>query len=124
MPYWEQANLDVLTSYRMANNARINASIKLNIGLRGFNVTFRGLPVRQHNDVVDYNEQFEWTWMQGKPGFGYDGRAQSSRKFNLNLVSIHVPFQSWEVAQTISCGSNERSSLSDSSNSGSVHHRL
>lgn len=73
MPYWEQACLDVSTPYKAGSQQSLNATVGLNLGLRGINITLRGNPIHQLNDRFDYNEQFTWTWQQLKPGFGYDG---------------------------------------------------
>lgn len=73
MPYWEQACVDVSTPYKAGSRQFLNATVGLNIGLRGINITLRGNPIHQLNDRFDYNEQFIWTWQQNKPGFGYDG---------------------------------------------------
>jgi len=45
------------------------------VGLRGINVTLKGVPVQQINETIDYNEQFSWEWQQGIRGHGpYGGR--------------------------------------------------
>ena len=73
MPFWECGSLDVRTVYRAGSGKHINATIGVYVGLRGMNVTLKGLPPHQNGDLIDYNEHFSWTWLQGKPGFGYDG---------------------------------------------------
>lgn len=73
MPFWERGSLNIKTPYHSGSASYINASIGLNIGLRGMNVTLKGLPPIQNSHQIDYNEHFSWTWLQGKPGFGYDG---------------------------------------------------
>lgn len=73
MPYWERGQIRSQMPYRFGRNLKIDATIGLNIGLSGINITLIGNPINQHNDTIDFNEYFDWTWSQGKSGFGYDG---------------------------------------------------
>lgn len=76
MPFWESGMLHIRTPYRSGSGVQLNATIGVNIGLRGMNVTLKGVPLHQNGDLIDYNEQFDWTWLQGKPGYGYDGLCE------------------------------------------------
>ena len=76
MPYWERGQIRSQMPYRFGRNLNIDATVGINIGLRGINITLIGNPINQHNDTIDFNEYFDWTWSQGKPGFGYDGLLQ------------------------------------------------
>lgn len=75
LPYWETGQLDITSQYRAGSGLKMNGTLAVYIGLRGLNVTLVGLPgpVQSNGDLIDYNEHFSWAWLQGKPGFGYDG---------------------------------------------------
>ncbi|XP_071034974.1 dual oxidase maturation factor 1 [Parasteatoda tepidariorum] len=66
---WEYGSLTATTQYKSFVNEHVKANIGLKIGLRGINVTLRGLPQNQLNETINYNERFSWEWSQGKPGF-------------------------------------------------------
>lgn len=68
--------MDITSVYKAGSGEKLNGSLSVYIGLRGFNVTLVGLPNPQQSngDLIDYNEHFGWAWQQGKPGFGYDGK--------------------------------------------------
>ncbi|XP_028409191.1 dual oxidase maturation factor 1-like [Dendronephthya gigantea] len=75
---WEKSSVDTTTQYKAFMSQEISASVGVNIGLRGINVTLKGLPLHQTFDNnktvehVDYNEKFRWNspWSQGRSGFG------------------------------------------------------
>ncbi|KAG5886749.1 hypothetical protein JTB14_019446 [Gonioctena quinquepunctata] len=70
---WEVGHIKTKTAYRAGTGAEINASVSLQIGLRCVNVSLKAQPapdsVLKH-EIIDYNERFEWTWDQGRFGFG------------------------------------------------------
>lgn len=88
MPYWERGQIRSQMPYRFGRNLKIDATIGLNIGLSGINITLIGNPINQHNDTIDFNEYFDWTWSQGKPGFGYDGLFVCLLDVDLSFNSI------------------------------------
>nr|XP_027199462.1 LOW QUALITY PROTEIN: dual oxidase maturation factor 1-like [Dermatophagoides pteronyssinus] len=108
MPYWERGQIRSQMPYRFGRNLNIDATVGINIGLRGINITLIGNPINQHNDTIDFNEYFDWTWSQGKPGFGYDaGKFQKDYRhaqfrglpypilwiaetFTIDYESIHI----------------------------------
>ncbi|KAF2879164.1 hypothetical protein ILUMI_27016 [Ignelater luminosus] len=77
---WEVGHILTKTPYRVGTGHEINASIGIKIGLRSVNVTLKsdheaGSPLE--NEIINYNERFEWTWDQGRFGFGpYAGHLQ------------------------------------------------
>ncbi|XP_018569884.1 dual oxidase maturation factor 1 [Anoplophora glabripennis] len=77
---WEVGHIVSKTPYRAGTHQEINASISVKIALRGVNVTLRNitdLKGKLEYEKIDYNERFEWTWDQGRFGFGpYAGHIQ------------------------------------------------
>ncbi|GBO04566.1 Dual oxidase maturation factor 1 [Araneus ventricosus] len=69
---WEYGSVNATTPYKSFINEQVKAEIGLKVGLRGINVTLRGLPQTQLNETINYNERFSWEWTQGKPGFDED----------------------------------------------------
>lgn len=70
---WEVAHIKSKTPYRVGTGQEINGTIGLYIGLRSINVTLKSSPDEGSvfaKEVIDYNERFEWTWDQGRVGFG------------------------------------------------------
>ncbi|NXP77624.1 DOXA1 factor, partial [Ramphastos sulfuratus] len=57
---WEHGWVAANTSYKSFSAAEVSADIGLHIGLAGLNVTLRGVPPRQLNETIDYNEHFAW----------------------------------------------------------------
>lgn len=74
---WEVAHIVSKTPYKAGTGEEINASISIKIALRCVNVTLRNVSelkgVLQH-EKINYNERFEWTWDQGRFGFGPFGK--------------------------------------------------
>ncbi|XP_054713754.1 dual oxidase maturation factor 1-like [Uloborus diversus] len=77
---WEYGSVKAVVQYKSFINENAHAHIGLKVGLRGINVTLKGLPVNQLNETINYNERFSWEWAQGRPGFGKDGE---SPQFNI-----------------------------------------
>ncbi|XP_035207012.1 dual oxidase maturation factor 1-like isoform X2 [Stegodyphus dumicola] len=74
---WEYGSVEALTPYKSFVKQQVKANIGLKVGLRGINVTLKGIPKLQINETINYNERFSWEWGQGKPGFGDEaGRLQ------------------------------------------------
>lgn len=72
---WETAQINTLTKYKAGIAKDITADIGVHIGLRGINITLKGVPEQQINETINYNEHFSWEWRQGRLGFGpYAGR--------------------------------------------------
>ncbi|KAF4519169.1 hypothetical protein B566_EDAN008232 [Ephemera danica] len=70
---WEVGHVVSKTPYKPLISDEVDANIHLHIGLRSINVTMKaehGLPEALKNEIIDYNEQFSWTWDQGRFGFG------------------------------------------------------
>ena len=69
---WEVGHIRSRTPYKAGSGAEINASIGVKIGLRSVNVTLKAteIPAILQHEKIDYNERFEWTWDQGRFGFG------------------------------------------------------
>ncbi|KAJ8970438.1 hypothetical protein NQ314_001233 [Rhamnusium bicolor] len=70
---WEVGHIQSKTAYKAGTGAEINASISIKIALRGVNVTLKSNPGPDSDlkyEIIDYNERFEWTWDQGRFGFG------------------------------------------------------
>ena len=118
MPFWESGQLKIRSLYSAGSNQQINASIGVYIGLRGLNVTLIGLPPVQNGDLIDYNEHFSWTWLQGRPGFGYDGLTiESYSIIQLYLFFCLICLFSWKITSTVSKRSTSWSSISNSMDS-------
>ncbi|KAK4877433.1 hypothetical protein RN001_009939 [Aquatica leii] len=75
---WEVSHIRTKTPYRVGTGHEIVADIGVNIGLRSVNVTLKSEPDGSlANEVINYNERFEWAWDQGRFGFGpYAGHLQ------------------------------------------------
>ncbi|XP_076450118.1 dual oxidase maturation factor 1-like isoform X1 [Babylonia areolata] len=74
---WDVAETTTETKYKAGTGQDINASVAVQIGLRGINVTLKGEPEQQLNETINYNEHFSWEWRQGRFGFGpFAGRFQ------------------------------------------------
>ncbi|KAJ8951370.1 hypothetical protein NQ318_009306 [Aromia moschata] len=71
---WEVGHVRTKTAYKAGTGEEINATMSLKIALRGVNVTLKGVPRNSagvlRNEIINYNERFEWTWDQGRFGFG------------------------------------------------------
>lgn len=67
---WEASSTHATTKYKAGTGKDINASIGVHIGLRGVNITLKGEPEHQLNETINYNEEFSWSWRQGRLGFG------------------------------------------------------
>lgn len=72
---WEVAEIkDLRTKYKAGSKADIEADVAVHIGLRGINITLKGIPEIQSvdniNETINYNEHFDWRWTQGRLGFG------------------------------------------------------
>uniref|UniRef100_UPI00398ED76E dual oxidase maturation factor 1-like n=1 Tax=Pristiophorus japonicus TaxID=55135 RepID=UPI00398ED76E len=57
---WERGYATVTTTYKSFSTQVIEAEIGLHVGLKGVNVTLRGLPENQLNETINYNEEFLW----------------------------------------------------------------
>lgn len=66
------------TPYKAGSPHEIDANIAVKIGLRSVNVTLNSDTKNLNNslkhETIDYNERFEWTWDQGRFGFGPYGK--------------------------------------------------
>jgi dual oxidase maturation factor 1 len=78
---WERGVIKTHTPYTNAGlGKQVYAEIGLFLTLRGMNVTLKGLPERQLNETINYNERFSWEWEQGR--FGYTSSSgEISRQF-------------------------------------------
>lgn len=85
---WEVGHIHTKTPYRAGTGHEINASIGLKIGLRSVNVTLKSTPEAGsplEKEIINYNERFEWTWDQGRFGFGPYGKNYRIIFFFINL---------------------------------------
>ncbi|CAG9856538.1 unnamed protein product [Phyllotreta striolata] len=77
---WETGHIRSKTAYKAGTGDEINATVSLKIALRGINITLHALPnpnTTLEHETINYNERFEWTWDQGRFGFGpYAGHLQ------------------------------------------------
>ncbi len=73
---WEVDEIKASTQYKAGISQHINASIGLHIGLRGINITLKGIPENQIGETINYNEHFSWEWSQGRVGYGPQGSIQ------------------------------------------------
>eukprot|EP00732_Lithocolla_globosa_P005182 Lithocolla_globosa_v1_NODE_5197_length_1284_cov_98.274207.p1 type:complete len:383 gc:universal NODE_5197_length_1284_cov_98.274207:100-1248(+) len=69
-PGWEVGHIKTKMEYAQYSGDEIYADLGLYIGLRGINITLVGDPIVQHDQIIDYNEEFSWVWAQGRIGFG------------------------------------------------------
>lgn len=70
---WEVGHIQTHTAYRVGTGQEINANIGVKIGFRSVNVTLKATPPENtvlKGETINYNERFEWTWDQGRFGFG------------------------------------------------------
>ncbi|XP_054159680.1 dual oxidase maturation factor 1-like [Oppia nitens] len=68
--HWESDSVDINTQYKAGIGRHVNVSIGLKIGLKGVNITLKGIPENQLGEIINYNEHYSWEWDQGRPGFG------------------------------------------------------
>ncbi|CAH0546648.1 unnamed protein product [Brassicogethes aeneus] len=76
---WEIGSVVSKTPYKAGSSCEILANIEVNLGLRSVNITLRTDDNSncKIKEIINYNERFEWTWDQGRLGFGpYAGRLQ------------------------------------------------
>ncbi|UXI15993.1 alpha1 6 fucosyltransferase [Sarcoptes scabiei] len=92
MPYWEHGAIRTRMPYKFGRPKQINATLAIKIGLRGFNVTLVGDPIRQDSNEINHNEYFDWTWSQGKPVYNFnDGHLQKDyRKAQLRCLPYSI----------------------------------
>ncbi|XP_004578173.1 dual oxidase maturation factor 2 [Ochotona princeps] len=57
---WFVGGVFTNTSYKAFSTAQVQALVGLHVGLVGVNITLKGVPVKQLNETIDYNEQFTW----------------------------------------------------------------
>ncbi|XP_062591374.1 dual oxidase maturation factor 1-like [Saccostrea cucullata] len=70
---WEVAEAtNVRTKYKAGSSGEITADIGVHIGFRGINITLKaeGENRGPFNETINYNENFDWRWEQGRFGFG------------------------------------------------------
>ncbi|XP_052704329.1 dual oxidase maturation factor 1-like [Crassostrea angulata] len=71
--FWEQSSSKgVRTKYKAGSAGEITADIEVLMSLRGINVTLKaeGEDRGPFNETINYNENFDWRWEQGRLGFG------------------------------------------------------
>ncbi|XP_065351990.1 dual oxidase maturation factor 1-like [Cloeon dipterum] len=79
---WEVGSIRSNMAYKAGSAVELhNAEIAVHFGLRGVNITLKAegdqKPPELKHEIVNYNEEFSWTWDQGRFGFGpYAGRLQ------------------------------------------------
>ncbi|XP_041034097.1 dual oxidase maturation factor 1-like [Carcharodon carcharias] len=66
---WERGYTTVNTTYKSFSNENVKAEVGIHIGFKGVNITLRGLPENQLNEIINYNEEFLWM-------FGLDYESQ------------------------------------------------
>ncbi|XP_051898512.1 dual oxidase maturation factor 1-like [Pristis pectinata] len=57
---WERGYATVNTTYKSFSKSNINAEVGIHVGFSGVNITLRGLPQNQLNEIINYNEEFLW----------------------------------------------------------------
>lgn len=77
---WEVGDATSSVPYRAGQKHVFIAHISIKIGLRSINITLEEKSYDQvgHspiNQLIKYNEQFLWTWDQGRYGFGPNGNT-------------------------------------------------
>lgn len=74
---WEVGHITTPTAYKIGTGQEIHADISVKVGFRSVNVTLKADSPKNtvlENEKIDYNERFEWTWDQGRFGFGPYGK--------------------------------------------------
>lgn len=74
---WEVGHIKTPTAYKIGTGQEIHADISVKVGFRSVNVTLKADSPKDtvlENEKIDYNERFEWTWDQGRFGFGPYGK--------------------------------------------------
>ncbi|XP_053344126.1 dual oxidase maturation factor 1 isoform X1 [Clarias gariepinus] len=62
---WAEGSLKANTTYKSFSNVVVTAEVGLHVGLYGINITLRGDPVVQFNEIINYNEMFTWSGVIG-----------------------------------------------------------
>ncbi|XP_059487245.1 dual oxidase maturation factor 1-like [Neocloeon triangulifer] len=79
---WEVGSIQSNMAYKAGSHAELHkANIAVHFGLRGVNITLHAegnqKPDELKHEIINYNEEFSWTWDQGRFGFGpFAGRLQ------------------------------------------------
>jgi len=89
---WQVSVIHTRVQYTAYNGKMIDSYLGLHVGLRGINVTLVGIPIQQQNETINYNDHFNWEWMQGRHSFGmYGGKiAQSFREGQLRGAPLPI----------------------------------
>jgi hypothetical protein len=90
---WQNGTVTTRTGYKAFTDHEITAKVGLHIGLRGINITLKGMslgvmyriwmfnffclgePEYQLKERINYNERFSWSWQQRRIGFGPYGET-------------------------------------------------
>ncbi|XP_078056222.1 dual oxidase maturation factor 1-like [Mustelus asterias] len=59
---WETGFTTVNTTYKSFSNEKVKAEVGIHVGFKGVNITLRGLPEGQLNEIINYNEEFLWVF--------------------------------------------------------------
>ena len=83
---WASATISTETEYTAFLSSAIHATVGLHIGLHGINITLLGEPKHQVNQTIDYNENFPWSFAQGRLGFSPDDGSFFNVRFRAAQV--------------------------------------
>ncbi|XP_029009709.1 dual oxidase maturation factor 1 [Betta splendens] len=57
---WAEGSVSTNATYKSFSNIVVNAEVGLHVGLYGINITLKGNPVVQYDEIINYNEMFSW----------------------------------------------------------------
>jgi len=89
---WQVSVIHTRVQYSAYDGQMIDSYLGLHIGLRGINVTLVGIPIQMGNETINYNDHFNWEWMQGRHSFGmYGGKiSQDFREMELRGAPLPI----------------------------------
>ncbi|XP_043536203.1 dual oxidase maturation factor 1-like [Chiloscyllium plagiosum] len=82
---WERGYVTVNTTYKSFSKENVKAEVGIHIGLKGVNVTLKGLPETQLNEIINYNEEFLWQF-----GLNYDNQYRKGLERGLPNPILYV----------------------------------
>jgi len=92
-PAWQSDQITSDVRYAPYDPRHINATIGINIGLYGVNITLKGNPVQQFGQIIDYNEEFRWGTEYGQ-NYEFQGGRFGYGPYGL---AVAQKYREWQV---------------------------
>ncbi|XP_038640354.1 dual oxidase maturation factor 1-like [Scyliorhinus canicula] len=82
---WEIGYTIVNTTYKSFSHENVKAEVGVHVGFKGVNITLRGLPENQLNEIINYNEEFLWVF-----GLNYESQYHSGLERGLPDPILYI----------------------------------